>query len=236
MRLKTSIWKRALSAFLCFVMLLAMMPAFDIAPKAEAATGDGVNYISLPITIRDFAADGMLFEYNERGATGQTVSSGTPANAFFHTPTSNRCSWSWPGDSYTRYFATGDAQDYMTIAVNLTRENSDFAVLRFRASSQNTGSYGGSNTPVIVQRNNSTKANKVGPHSDGYFAGPIVDRDAYNADHSVTWKDYFGQGQEWQYVFLKLRHDTATSDNWEGTKKFDSHPYYDLPQAAGRIF
>lgn len=218
MRLKTSIWKRALSAFLCFVMLLALMPAFDIAPKAEAATGDGVNYISLPITIRDFAADGMLFEYNERGATGQTVSSGTPANAFFHTPTSNRCSWSWPGDSYTRYFATGDAQDYMTIAVNLTRDNSDFAVLRFRTSSKITGEYGGSNIPVIVQRNNSTKANKVGPHGDGYFAGPIVDKDAWNADHSVTWEDYFGQGQEWQYVFLKLRHDTATSDNWAGTK------------------
>lgn len=218
MRMKTSIWKRILSAVLSFVMILALAPVFDITPEAEAAAGDGVNYISLPITIRDFAADGMLFEYNERGATGTTVSSGTPANAFFHTPTSSRRDWQWPGDSYMRYFATGDAQDYMTIAVNLTRENSDFAVLRFRTSSKNTGEYGGSNIPVIVQRNNSTKANKVGPHGDGYFEGPIVDKDAWNADHSVTWEDYFGQGQEWQYVFLKLRHDTATSDNWAGTK------------------
>ena len=215
--------KKILSIVLGVALLVSIIPvALLVRNGGEESVSDvgatSPSYISLPITIRDFAADGMLFEYNERGAKGQTDSSGTPAKAFFHTPTSDRCSWSWPGDSYTRYFATGDAQDYMTIAVNLKREESDFAVLRFRASSQNTGSYGGSNTPVIVQRNNSTKANKVGPHNDGYFAGPIVDKDAWNVDHSVTWKDYFGQGQEWQYVFLKLRHDTATSDKWEGTK------------------
>ena len=84
MRLKTNTWKRALSAFLSFVMVLGMIPAFDIAPKAEAAPTNASSYITMPITIRDFAADGMLFEFNQVGATGsatvgQTVTGGTVA-------------------------------------------------------------------------------------------------------------------------------------------------------------
>lgn len=70
MRLKTNTWKRALSAFLSFVMVLGMIPAFDIVPEAEAAPTNASSYITMPITIRDFAADGMLFEFNQVGATG----------------------------------------------------------------------------------------------------------------------------------------------------------------------
>ncbi len=61
---------RLISAVLCIVMLLGMLPviplnihAADAEPEAQAT--DGQSYVSLPITIRDYAADGMLFEYNE---------------------------------------------------------------------------------------------------------------------------------------------------------------------------
>lgn len=38
-------------------------------PSAQATSTD-TSYISMPITIRDYAADGMLFEFNQVGATG----------------------------------------------------------------------------------------------------------------------------------------------------------------------
>ena len=62
-------WKRGLSLVLTLAMLLSLVPAFNLVPEAEAAetriADTGLSYITLPITIRDFAADGMLFEYNE---------------------------------------------------------------------------------------------------------------------------------------------------------------------------
>ena len=68
--MRTSIWKRALSLVLSLAMLLSLVPAMGMVQEAEALTDvtiqeTGFNYITLPITIRDFAADGMLFEYNE---------------------------------------------------------------------------------------------------------------------------------------------------------------------------
>ncbi len=77
MRNKTSFWKQSLAVLLSFVMALGIFSFLGenlaseeaAAPAAQDAeeqqttiTGD---YITLPITIRDFAADGMLFEYNE---------------------------------------------------------------------------------------------------------------------------------------------------------------------------
>lgn len=85
MKSKTNFWTRSLAALLSLAMLLAMMPAIGILPKAEAYTHEitdngtqGDGYISLPITIRDFPADGMFFESNEYGNTGSfSVSEGT---------------------------------------------------------------------------------------------------------------------------------------------------------------
>lgn len=78
MRSKTNFWKRSLAAFLSFVMLLGMVPALggNVAVEADAAaaTDETNSYITMPITIRDFAADGMLFEFNQTGATGDALS------------------------------------------------------------------------------------------------------------------------------------------------------------------
>lgn len=73
--MKTNIGKRLLSGLLSLIMVFSLVPAMDLTMEAKAAgvtedynqdTQTG-NFISMPITIRDFASDGMLFEWNEVG-------------------------------------------------------------------------------------------------------------------------------------------------------------------------
>ena len=52
------------------VMVVSMLPALGVTAYAENTKGPGDEYVSLPITIRDYAADGMLFEWNDLGQTG----------------------------------------------------------------------------------------------------------------------------------------------------------------------
>ena len=54
------------------VMLFTMIPFMGVTASAANANGTGDEYVSLPITIRDYAADGMLFEWNDMGNTGTT--------------------------------------------------------------------------------------------------------------------------------------------------------------------
>ena len=62
--LKTT--NRFIAAALSFVMILGMLPVIPMTIHAADETTRNVNhFVSLPITIRDFPADGMLFEYNE---------------------------------------------------------------------------------------------------------------------------------------------------------------------------
>ena len=56
-----AVGKRALAAFICLTMLCGFIPAAVLSTKSA----DVATYVSLPITIRDYAADGMLFEWNE---------------------------------------------------------------------------------------------------------------------------------------------------------------------------
>lgn len=86
--------KRILAALLSAVMVFTMIPFMGVTAYAENTKGPGDEYVSLPITIRDYAADGMLFEWNDLGDTGTitgkvTYSSGgtNPAN--------------WLDDNYT---------------------------------------------------------------------------------------------------------------------------------------
>lgn len=62
--------KRILAALLMAVMVVSMLPALGVTAYAENTKGPGDEYVSLPITIRDYAADGMLFEWNDLGQTG----------------------------------------------------------------------------------------------------------------------------------------------------------------------
>ena len=69
--------KRILAALLMAVMVVSMLPALGVTAYAENTKGPGDEYVSLPITIRDYAADGMLFEWNDLGQTGTITTSST---------------------------------------------------------------------------------------------------------------------------------------------------------------
>lgn len=62
--------KRILAALLSAVMVFTIIPFMGVTAYAENTRGPGDEYVSLPITIRDYAADGMLFEWNDMGQTG----------------------------------------------------------------------------------------------------------------------------------------------------------------------
>lgn len=62
--------KRILAALLSAVMVFTMIPFMGVTAYAENTKGPGDEYVSLPITIRDYAADGMLFECNEENTQG----------------------------------------------------------------------------------------------------------------------------------------------------------------------
>lgn len=93
---KTSLFKRSLAGLLTLVLVLGMIPVLGggkIALKAEAAPVDTSgaeiqDYITMPITIRDFAADGMLFEYNETGNSGYAFTSQHAGYNVYYDPTS----------------------------------------------------------------------------------------------------------------------------------------------------
>ncbi len=62
--------KRILAALLSAVMVFTMIPFMGVTAYAENTKGPGDEYVSLPITIRDYAADGMLFDWNDMEHTG----------------------------------------------------------------------------------------------------------------------------------------------------------------------
>lgn len=62
--------KRILAVLLSAVMVFTMIPFMGVTAYAENTKGPGDEYVSLPITIRDYAADGMLFEWNDMSQTG----------------------------------------------------------------------------------------------------------------------------------------------------------------------
>ncbi len=63
--------KRILAFILATIMNISTLPMVDgtVAPQSNTNTAND-EYVSLPITIRDYAADGMLFEYNDLGYEG----------------------------------------------------------------------------------------------------------------------------------------------------------------------
>lgn len=62
--------KRILAALLSAVMVFTMIPFMGVTAYAENTKGPGDEYVSMPITIRDYAADGMLFDWNDMEHTG----------------------------------------------------------------------------------------------------------------------------------------------------------------------
>ena len=109
------IMKSAIALLLCFVMLLGVTPvqeliawAATIGDRVAGDTGLDTNintndFISLPIEIYDFKADGMLFQYSER-RTSNTKYTWQPADTTygfdFRTDTLDTTSTGWFNDGY----------------------------------------------------------------------------------------------------------------------------------------
>ncbi len=75
---KFSVPRRLLAALLSLVMIVGIVPIIPWELETKALNTIQSEYVSLPITIRDYAADGMLFEANELevGAGGTTTYNG----------------------------------------------------------------------------------------------------------------------------------------------------------------
>lgn len=164
--------KRLLAALMSAIMAFAMLPAAGVPANAA----EEQEYVSLPITIRDYAADGMLFQWNELGATGDQVVGGSVA-----TPTVRYTGQAGGGaytvsttEDYVRYTATSDGT-FITYSVgNHTRTNMRYAVVKYRTSA------GYHRQPTIGHRwNNGSSYNYVNFPTDGYnqneFKSVVVD-------------------------------------------------------------
>lgn len=95
--------KRLLAVVLSLLMTISLLPAAAI--PVQAAENE-TRYISMPITIRDYAADGMLFEWNETGEEGDTVYGGTSYGYYALNPT--RTNWPNNGNKGIRICTYGN--------------------------------------------------------------------------------------------------------------------------------
>lgn len=157
--------KRFLSILLCAVMLIGILPVFPIRSSAAQTNGSG-NYISLPITIRDYAADGMLFEFNQVGATGTVTVGGAKPNAAFTENTGLGAATQSSKSGYIQYKATTTGT-YITYAIsgNQTRASLRYVVLKYRTNSAQASS----TTPQISLRtDNGDTPNYSNLPTDGY--------------------------------------------------------------------
>lgn len=126
--------KRILAALLAAFMAVSIMPAISVT---TLAAGDDAEYVSLPITIRDYAADGMLFEYNDEGTSGpQNVGATIVQPALRITTVAGGGAFeASTGDGYVRYKATSDGT-YITYSIgNYSRTAIRYCVVSYRTNS-----------------------------------------------------------------------------------------------------
>lgn len=145
-----TVGKRALAAFICLTMLCGLIPAAVLSTQGA----DVANYVSLPITIRDYAADGMLFEWNELGYSPTRVFTEQAGGDKYNATVS---------DSYVRYTSTSTGV-YITYTLSgETRNALKYCVVKYRTNA----SY--SSQPTIGHRWNDGKSNNyVNFDTSGY--------------------------------------------------------------------
>ena len=126
--------KRILAALLSAVMVFTMIPFMGVTAYAENTNGTGDEYVSLPITIRDYAADGMLFEWNEIGTPEKDTihsDSSTPTRVFTEQAGGGAYN-ATVYDSYVRYTSTSDGL-YITYSLSSgqTRNDLRYCVVKY---------------------------------------------------------------------------------------------------------
>ena len=154
-----AVGKRALAAFICLTMLCGFIPAAVLSTKSA----DVATYVSLPITIRDYAADGMLFEWNELGTVGDTVySDSTPTRAFTEQAGGGAYN-ATVSNGYVRYTSTSTGV-YITYTLSgETRNALRYCVVKYRTNASP------SSQPTIGHRwNKGASNNYVNFATSGY--------------------------------------------------------------------
>ncbi len=151
--------KRILAFILATIMNISTLPMVDgtVAPQSNTNTAND-EYVSLPITIRDYAADGMLFEYNDQSNSGpQNVGATVVQPALKITAKSGGGAFNaTTANGYVRYTATSDGT-YLTYSIGgqYTRTAIRYCVVSYRTNSAvKSGS-----TPTIGHRWNNGSAN-----------------------------------------------------------------------------
>ena len=166
--------KRILAALLSAVMVFTMIPFMGVTAYAENTKGPEDEYVSLPITIRDYAADGMLFECNEEKTQGpQNVGATVVQPTLRITTKSGGGAFSASEQTgFVRYTATSDGT-YLTYSIgNYNRTAIRYCVVSFRTNSAvKSGS-----TPTIGHRWNNGAANEYKNFAQtGYNKGLSAD-------------------------------------------------------------
>lgn len=158
-----AVGKRALAAFICLTMLCGLIPAAVLSTQGA----DVANYVSLPITIRDYAADGMLFEWNETGTVGDTVySDSTPTKVITGTAEGFSGTTAATYNGYVRYTSSAsNANPYITYYLDSTQTRNAlrYCVVKYRTNAASASQ------PTIGHRwNNGDSKNYVNFDTSGY--------------------------------------------------------------------
>lgn len=123
--------RRILAALLTAVMVVSMLPALGVT--AYAAADD--EYVSLPNTIRDYAADGMLFEYNDENNSGPQNVGATVVQPVVKINTAAGGTYSNSAQNgYVRYTSKGTSGyiTYYLSSYNKTRNDIRYCVLSYK--------------------------------------------------------------------------------------------------------
>lgn len=154
-----AVGKRALAAFICLTMLCGLIPAAVLSTQGANVA----NYVSLPITIRDYAADGMLFEWNEIGEVGDKVYSDSTPTRVFTEKAGGGAYNATVYDSYVRYTSTSTGLFITYTLSDKTRHDLRYCVVKYRTNAAATS------TPTIGHRWNDGKSNNyVNFDTSGY--------------------------------------------------------------------
>lgn len=211
-----AVGKRALAAFICLTMLCGFIPAAVLSTKSA----DVATYVSLPITIRDYAADGMLFEWNELGDTGNKILSdyenvspkklitskagGGSYSASAHSESTTASDNTTITTPYYRYTVSSTGA-YITYSLSgMTRSQLRYCVVKYRTNALP------SSQPTIGHRwNNGASNNYVNFATSGY-----------------------NQASTWKTVVIDLGSGADTVNYVTLYPRLDSGKYIDISYVA----
>ncbi len=213
--------KRILAALLSAVMVFTIIPFMGVTAYAENTRGPGDEYVSLPITIRDYAADGMLFEYNDENNQGpQNVGATVVQPALRITTKSGGGAFNASEQTgFVRYTATSDGT-YLTYSIgNYNRTAIRYCVVSYRTNS----AVKSGRTPTIGHRWNNGSSNdyKTFPQN-GYnkglsssFYNQVVDLGSGNETVShVTFYPRVPSGKTIDIAYIAFFASKTDADNY----------------------